>query len=221
MIILLLQMITKGMKLKKCNMSFRLEEKISYKNFNLFEFKKWLTYNKAKSLHPSRIINSIYFDNNFKMYDDSIEGVVPRKKIRIRTYNTNNFFLSKKGFKKEIKYSFYNYRSKKTNNFSYNKGNFFVGIFDQDYGMCKPILNVVYLRSYFKIFNIRLTLDENIVYRKINNRRISNIFIKDNDYVVELKTGNIGNTDFLKEKFPIPRSRFSKYCNGIDKLFNK
>ena len=30
-------------------MNFRLEEKISYKNFNVFEFKKWLIANNAKS----------------------------------------------------------------------------------------------------------------------------------------------------------------------------
>ncbi len=202
-------------------MSFRLEEKISYKNFDVFEFKKWLIYNNAKSLFPSRVINSIYFDNNFKMYDDSVEGTVPRKKIRVRTYSTNNFFSSQKNFKKEIKHTYYNYRSKKTNKFVFDKNNFFVGIYDQDYGNCKPILNVVYQRSYFKIFNIRLTLDENITYRKINNRSLSNISMRDKEYVVELKTGNINNIDFLKEMFPIPRTRFSKYCRGIEILYNK
>lgn len=202
-------------------MSFRLEEKISYKNFNLFKFKKWLFENNAIKLHPPRIINSVYFDNNFKMYEDSVEGIVPRKKIRIRTYNTSNFFLSTKGFKKETKNTFYNYRSKKSFNFELRKDNFFKGICDQDYGICKPILNVIYQRNYLKIFNIRLTLDENIIYRKINNRRLSNIFIKDNDCVIELKTGNVDNTDYLKKKFPIPRTRFSKYCKGIELLFDK
>ena len=104
---------------------------------------------------------------------------------------------------------------------SFCSNNFFAGIYDQDYGICKPILNIVYQRSYYKIFNIRLTLDENITYRKINNRRLSNIFIKDNDYVVELKTGNVNNIDFLKEMFPIPRTRFSKYCRGVEILYNR
>ena len=42
---------------------------------------------------------SIYFDNKeFQTHQDSIEGVVPRKKIRLRTYNfisenVNNFNL--------------------------------------------------------------------------------------------------------------------------------
>ena len=37
--------------------------------------------------------NSVYFDNqDFSSYKDSEEGVTPRKKIRIRTYNKNFFF---------------------------------------------------------------------------------------------------------------------------------
>ena len=48
----------------------------------------------------------------------------------------------------------------KSNNnvFVYDKNNFFAGIYDQDYGICKPILNVVYQRSYYKIFNINSVL---------------------------------------------------------------
>ena len=79
-------------------MNFRLEEKISINNFNVFDFKKWLFSKGAKILYPSRIINSIYFDNNLKMYSDSNEGTVPRKKIRIREYPEfkNKLFIEKK-----------------------------------------------------------------------------------------------------------------------------
>ena len=37
------------------------------------------------------------------MYSDSNEGIVPRKKIRIRTYQTKNFFNSKKVLRKKLK----------------------------------------------------------------------------------------------------------------------
>ena len=82
-------------------MSFRLEEKISIDNFNIFDFKKWLFSKGAKILYPPRIINSIYFDNNLKMYCDSNEGTVPRKKIRIRTYQTKNFLILIKVLRKK------------------------------------------------------------------------------------------------------------------------
>jgi len=48
---------------------------------------KYLTKKTAKKLHTPRIIKSLYFDNiNLDMYKDSIEGSVPRKKIRVRYY---------------------------------------------------------------------------------------------------------------------------------------
>ena len=74
-------------------MSFRRELKsIIYKN-KINQLKKWMLENNGELLHKERNINSIYLDNkNFSMYKDSIEGSVPRKKIRIRNYNTHPVF---------------------------------------------------------------------------------------------------------------------------------
>ena len=197
-------------------MSFRIEEKISINNFNVFEFKKWLFSKGAKTLYPQRIINSIYFDNKLRMYSDSNEGIVPRKKIRIRTYDTEDFFSSKKSFKKETKITYYNYRFKEVEKFILNKQNFLTGIHDQFYGQCQPNLNVFYKRNYFFVFNTRFTLDEDIEYRKLNNGILSNFSIKDKSFVVEIKSNKIHNTDYFKDILPLPRSRFSKYCRGIE-----
>ena len=43
--------------------------------------------------------------NNFKkeMFHDSLEGLTPRKKIRIRTYETDNFLHSDSSYALEIK----------------------------------------------------------------------------------------------------------------------
>jgi len=197
-------------------MSFRLEEKISFTDLNIFEFKKWLFSKNAKILHPSRLINSVYFDNELKMFSDSNEGSVPRKKIRIRTYETKNFFSTKGGYKKETKITYYNYRDKNVENLLFNLNNFYFGFYDKDYGLCKPNLNVVYKRSYFNIFDIRLTLDEEIIYRQITNGKLSPFSVKEKNFVIEIKSGNINSTDHLKDLFPLPRSRFSKYCKGIE-----
>ena len=197
-------------------MSLRIEEKISFNHFNVFEFKKWLFSKGAKILHPTRIINSIYFDNKLRMYDDSIEGTVPRKKIRIRTYETKNFFLTKNKYQKETKITYYNYRDKNVENFTFDLSKMNAGIYDKDYGLCKPNLNVFYKRSYFNVFNTRITLDEEINYRLIKNSKLSNFSIKDKSFVVEIKTQKINDTDFLKEIFPLARTRFSKYCRGIE-----
>lgn len=198
-------------------MSFRLEEKIFIPRVNSFEFKKWLFSNGGKILYPQRIINSIYFDNELKMYLDSIEGITPRKKIRLRTYN-NKFFFDSNNFKKEVKITYYNYRDKIVDNYLINNSLSNIAIKDKDYGICKPIINIFYLRNYFLFKGIRVTLDENITYFHIKNNKISNFFVKDKEKIIEIKSSNLNKYDFLKELFPQPRSRFSKYCRGIELL---
>ena len=66
-------------------MSFRIEEKLYIHSNHIINFKEFLIKHLAKKLFHSRIIKSLYFDNlNSEMYNDSIESLVPRKKIRIR-----------------------------------------------------------------------------------------------------------------------------------------
>ena len=96
-------------------MSFRIEEKFTIKKSRLFEFKNYLFSKNAKTLFHKRKIKSLYFDNdNYKMYNESIEGSLPRKKIRIRNYLDKNFFL-------EIKISSVEGRFKKSNLISKEK----------------------------------------------------------------------------------------------------
>ena len=59
------------------------------------------------------MINSIYFDNsNYDIYTNSIEGCVPRKKIRLRTYKKYSNQI--KNYTLEIKETNFTFRSKKT-----------------------------------------------------------------------------------------------------------
>ena len=68
-------------------MSFRIENKLFIRPENLFQFYSFLNKNFVKKLHEPRVIKSLYLDNlKLEMYKDSIEGSVPRKKIRIREY---------------------------------------------------------------------------------------------------------------------------------------
>ena len=76
-------------------MSFRIEEKLLINKKQILEFKDFLFKKHAKQLFPPRKILSLYFEN-FKdeMYKDSVEGTVPRKKIRVRNYlHDKNVFL--------------------------------------------------------------------------------------------------------------------------------
>ena len=81
-------------------MSFRIETKININSKNIFYLKNWLQINLFKKLYPRRKVCSVYYDNqNFQMYKDSIEGITPRKKIRIRHYPNKilkEFFFEEK-----------------------------------------------------------------------------------------------------------------------------
>jgi len=77
-------------------------------------------------------------------------------------------------------------------------------------------LNVLYRRNYYLVFNTRFTLDEDIEYRKLNNGKLSNFSTKDKNFVLEIKSQKIDNTDYFRNIMPLPRSRFSKYCRGIE-----
>jgi len=152
------------------------------------------------------------------MYKDSIEGVLPRKKIRIRTYGTKNFLITKNKIKNEIKISYYNYRRKIVDDVKLNSSLLQQGFFDEIYGICKPIINVFYKRSYFKLKEYRITIDEEINYSKVSNSFISKPSIQDTESIIEIKSNNIFKKDDILKNFPLARSRFSKYCRGIELL---
>ena len=85
-------------------MSFRIEQKLKIAKGKIFQLKSWIFRNKGIRLYPNRIINSIYFDNeNYSMYNQSLDGTLPRKKIRLRIYEKD--FTYDKNISKEIKIS--------------------------------------------------------------------------------------------------------------------
>ena len=197
-------------------MSFRIEEKLFIKKIQIFEFKDYIFKRKAKILYPRRQIKSLYFDNlKGDMYRDSIEGTTPRKKIRVRCYPNNK----NQSLYLETKISSVEGRYKKSSKIEKSKFSVLkkIGIFDKQYGICKPTINVSYIREYFQLDDVRIVIDENINYEQF----FGNIIEKDQDSIVEIKTNFNKNKDDLINDFPFQRIRFSKYCNGYNKLNNK
>ena len=194
-------------------MSFRIEKKIFIKKEQLIEFKKFLFKKNIKQIYKPRVVESIYFDNcDKKIYFDSLEGLSPRKKIRIRYYpekKIKEYFL-------EYKISSVEGRFKKNNKISSDHFNYFLkfGIFDNSYGICKPNLVVSYTREYLRKDDVRITYDANINYNLFKK----NIKKKDHNIIIELKTSINKNLDHLIKEFPFQEIRFSKYCNGIEIL---
>ena len=191
-------------------MSFRIEEKLLINKYQLSEFKEYLISKGASKIFETRKINNLYFDNDkFEMFNDSIEGCLPRKKIRLRSYEDDRNFLEIKISSTEGRYKTSNQIDlKKTNNMKN------LGLFDKDYGSCKPVLIVEYTRDYFKYGDIRVTIDNDISYFT-KYRKFLGI---DKNQIIELKASFKKDLNELMKDFPFPRSRFSKYTNGVEKL---
>lgn len=197
-------------------MSFRKEEKLFIKSEHILDFKKFLKDRSVKNLYNPRKIKSLYFDNlSFDMYNDSIEGVVPRKKIRVREYPgaiDNKYYL-------EVKHSSVEGRFKTREIIKKKKFEFFkkTGILDNRYGACLPNYYVSYDREYFIINDVRISIDTNLLYKDFK----SSFIYDDKNCIVELKTSINKGHDELIEEFPFQRIRFSKYCYAVERLSNK
>tara|TARA_B100001250_G_C19708398_1_gene748002 strand:- start:46 stop:642 length:597 start_codon:yes stop_codon:yes gene_type:complete len=197
-------------------MSFRRELKLKIDQKNLRLFRDWLNQNNFIPLHKKRLVHSIYFDNlNMHMFFHSIEGLVPRKKIRIRNYDTENYDQSKNFLEKKISSVENRFKISKSTSDTINLLKF--GIFDKDYGICKPVVRVSYLREYFKYSNLRVTIDTNICYKKFN-RIVSKPWKKDRRIAVEIKCSSDISLEYIFNKFPFEQIRFSKYTNAVESV---
>ena len=192
-------------------MSFRTEEKLYIRQENLIDFKKFVINHSGKKIHKPRKIKSLYFDNsNLNMYNDSVEGIVPRKKIRIRNYPNSE---DKKNYL-EIKYSSVEGRFKTRKIIDDKTVDFYkrAGCFDNKYGVCMPNFYVTYDREYMIIDDVRISIDKNIKYENFK----TNYYQKEKNCIIELKTSADKDNDELVNLFPFQRIRFSKYCFAVE-----
>ena len=169
--------------------------------------------------HPPRWVHSIYFDTKEGfLYHQSQEGIVPRKKIRLRWYNNENFLCQ--GVWEE-KWSFEHYREKKSQSYFYDAPKSVQDILrlspDQ---LLIPTAMVSYRRTYFKnAKGIRSTWDQNIVYQGINRKlEINHQKSLEHLSVFEIKTPHDMSKDESTSVVGHPSSRFSKYCRAIEAL---
>ena len=198
----------------------RIEQKLEVNKHHYLDLLKWINHNGGKVLYPERIICSRYFDNtNMQMYFDTVEGIIPRKKIRIRTYGSDDFIYANNQHSLEIKMSTEHSRFKKINS-NINLGSLLKdGYYDNLYGICKQLVDISYVREYFLVKNIRVTIDKEIKYRLINlNHNFKKSFFEDQSYVFEIKADIKTNLSYLLNNFYFPRSRFSKYERALDSL---
>jgi len=199
-------------------MSFRKEEKLHIHKSQLLNLLSWIYENDGYKLYDTRTVSSTYFDNDdMQMFKDSEEGSVPRKKIRVRSYTKKEHKKDQSAL--EVKTSSIEGRFKTSNkNFDLKKI-MTIGCFDKDYGICKPRVRVTYKRDYYKIHNVRLTIDRYIEYTKLNNRGKGVYKAYDSDIIVEIKAQDFVPLEYLFKKFQFDRIRFSKYSKAINFFF--
>lgn len=197
-------------------MSFRIEKKIAINKNKFFYLKNFLIKNDFKKIFDDRMVYSCYLDNQIlKMYSDSIEGIVPRKKLRLRSYNDlfkGDVFIEKKISSVEGRFK----TTQKINNFDQILSK---GYFDQDYGVCFPKIIIRYTRSYFKKKNLRVTIDKKISFSNYNKNLRSIFFYSFDDYdCAEIKCQNLEEIENLNLNHFLS-IRNSKYCIGMNHIF--
>ena len=69
----------------------RIDQTLEIKKNHYLDLLRWIHHKGGKTLYPERKICSRYFDNNnMQMYLDTVEGIIPRKKIRVRNSKNNS-----------------------------------------------------------------------------------------------------------------------------------
>lgn len=191
-------------------MSFRKEIKYKLSFVNLQVLKALLIGDGMKIIYPKRKVKSCYFDtSNLDLFRESQEGILPRYKFRIRSYDNKNVFYQ------EIKISSIEGRFKTSKKISKEKAMQYLknGLFFKGYGKIMPSLEITYLREYYIYKKCRLTFDYEITY--LNKLLINQFKSFDELTVMELKTSIDQDNSFLEGLFSFQSSSFSKYVRGI------
>ena len=198
-------------------MSYRIEKKFVLDPRKYEAFIRYLVNLKAIKIYDKRIIFSTYYDNDhFSSYRNSEEGVVPRKKLRIRSYNSYTHDVNSKF---ELKISSEIDRFKKVEKFeslSDIESILSRGFFDKTYGFCKPTINVSYERDYYTLNSCRITIDRKIKYWGHNYNKNK---CEEPLNVVEFKSEIDDEMNLNNNLLFNPISRFSKYCRGMNKIY--
>ena len=175
------------------------------------KFQGQLHQQGMETLFEPRLITSVYFDTvDLNMFHDSEEGVLPRKKVRIRWYDNSKIFtLENKTSSIEGRFKV---TTKLEDDISDNEL-FTKNRMDAQYGHIQPILKVSYKRSYFMFNEMRITFDKDICYQNLKYADRRKYY--DPERVIEIKIPANCPDDFVENFIPFPTARFSKYSRGL------
>lgn len=189
-------------------MSFRSEVKFRLSQSERLSLRKILLDSGMVQLFPSRILSSLYFDNQqWLMFHESDDGVTPRKKLRIRSYSASETSL----IETKVSSSEGRYKTSYPITIERVKQLTKTGIYMQSYGWCSPRIKVSYEREYFKFDDLRLTFDSKICYSQFGHQQS----YKDSESVMEAKFDINGSYENILSVANLQPSRFSKYERAV------
>lgn len=190
-------------------MSFRKEKKFKLSKYEFDSLKNKLRIKGMQTLYAKRVINSLYYDTEpYDMFSDSEEGLLPRKKVRIRWYDD----IERANIEVKISSLEGRFKTSCLANVK-SESSLPQSLHDSNYGLISPSLFVTYTREYFSFESMRITFDSNIQYG--NYRRSRGLRHKDGECVMEVKIGIDLSDDYIESMLPYPTSRFSKYSRGM------
>ncbi len=192
-------------------MSFRVEEKVPVTAAQLDALIGELQTMGLTQSFPPRRVRSVYFDNlRAQAFHDSEEGVVPRRKIRIRCYPDQE----------PLEYQLETKISAVEGRFKYGRvlpapeceDLLARGLIDPQYGVMMPRVVVEYERAYWKLRDFRITTDRHIHY---HHPEQPGEVHPEPFHVLEIKADSGTSTDYLRGIIPTGRARFSKFSNAM------
>lgn len=168
---------------------------------------------KLEKLYSQRKITSRYFDtNDYKLFKDSINYDVDKFKVRFRKYSDSKVIF------KEIKENTTLGKFKQTDATTYKNLEEINSTLHNKL-LLFPSLDIEYTRDYFKLDNVRLTIDKRINFKNTQNRssHLTKKYFHKN--IVEYKILNYNNTE-IENNIPLNTINFSKYVFGVQKIYN-
>lgn len=227
--------------LEQLQLEPRIERKFIVPRTSIAEAERLIRFHplRFRQIYVPRRINNIYFDAmGFKYYNDSVEGLSKRIKIRMRWYGELVDRFIKPSLELKIKNNSYGYKivnafpampfSRKTTPVEVSEWLNAQYVPDIARGLMAnlhPVLINSYMRTYWESLDqkVRLTMDNDLVYYPFA-RSTDTLLLPacyDNHSILEVKNhpdDDAGMSNFA-EAF-LPRiTRYSKYTNGVDLLF--
>ena len=219
---------------------YRYERKFSISNQDKGLVELYIKNHPAnfKKFYPKRIVNNIYLDfPGMNSFDENIEGLADRKKVRIRWYGENQLnlinpyleFKYKKGLvghKQSYKLKSFNVKNSCFLSFIQNnfKKSLIPNYVYEDLKFYNLTIMNSYSRDYYISFdnNYRITLDTDVSYTAIknNNNNFRQKYIKRNEIIMEIKYKEAydKNSEKISNFFPFRLSKNSKYIEGIKEI---